>query len=188
MKIADENRLTEDEVIRKAEQVWPEALGAVLDLIVAIIRELPTTRPAELPRMADCARWVTAAEKALGWESGSFIKAIRENRQQAVEICLDASPLVQVIAEVTKNAPFHGTATELLASMSTWAVEHSFKTKLPKDASTLGTQIRRLAPALEGAGYTIEFGTGSKRWINIVNPKQTAGKKDSPSKTRTALG
>ena len=187
-RIADEDRLTEDEVIRKAEQFWPEALGAVFDLVAAIMRELPNTCPVSLPRMADSAKWVTAAEKALEWEPGTFIKAYGDNRRDAVEICLDASPLVQVIAGITEHSPFLGTPTELYDRMLEWIREHNVNAKMPRNASMLGSEIRRLAPALDAIGYKVEFGSGKHRWIRIVNPNEGPNPDETSSKTKNALG
>ena len=44
--------------------------------------------------MADFARWVVAAEPALGWPAGSFLKAYTGNRDAIHEIALDAAVIV----------------------------------------------------------------------------------------------
>ena len=138
--------------------------------------------------MADSARWVTAAEQSLGWAPGTFIEAFTSNRREAVEICLDASPLVQVIACVTEHSPFRGTPTELYNCMSTWILGHQTSARMPRNASVLGTEIRRLAPALEAVGYTVAFGPGKQRWIEIINPNQSADASGTESKTKKSLG
>jgi hypothetical protein len=60
-------RRTEAELSREFERARPRILGALLDAASGAQRELPNTRLAEHPRMADFAVWVTAAETALGW-------------------------------------------------------------------------------------------------------------------------
>ncbi len=63
------------------ERARPGILGALCDAVAAALGRLPETNLAELPRMADFARWVTAAEPALPWESGRFVGAYARNRQ-----------------------------------------------------------------------------------------------------------
>ena len=45
-----------------------QILGALFDAVSGALRELPSTKLSSLPRMADFALWVTASEKALGWQ------------------------------------------------------------------------------------------------------------------------
>ena len=54
----------------------PGILGALLDAHSVAIRNLPTVHLDSLPRMADFVHWVTAAEPALGWRTGTFIGCI----------------------------------------------------------------------------------------------------------------
>ncbi len=64
--IRDEERRSEDEMYAAFEQVRPRILGALLDAVATALRELPNVKLPGLPRMADFALWVTAAETALG--------------------------------------------------------------------------------------------------------------------------
>jgi hypothetical protein len=47
--------------------------------------------------MADFAVWVTAAEPALRWENGAFLKAYFANRKTAVENALDGDVVVETL-------------------------------------------------------------------------------------------
>src|SRR5262249_16086930 len=83
---------------RKTERVmkalWakkaPRILGALLDAVVAALAERHTVKLSKLPRMADLAEWVCAAEKHLGWKRGSFIEAFDLNRENAVQMEVDS--------------------------------------------------------------------------------------------------
>ena len=92
----------------------------------------PTVRRFRLlrmPRMADFARWATAAEPALGWPAGTFLRAYAGARESAVDLALEASPVAVEIRRFVDGRGvevWEGTATELLAAQwisgnpSTW--------------------------------------------------------------------
>src|SRR5262245_40510979 len=73
--IADSDRLPESEIWQAFNSAAPGILGALLDIIAVALCRLPTVRPAALPRMADWARWVTAAEPACEWSDGDLLCA-----------------------------------------------------------------------------------------------------------------
>jgi hypothetical protein len=50
-------------------------LAGLLGAVSTALANLATVRLAELPRMADFAKWVSAAEPALGWTQGAFMEA-----------------------------------------------------------------------------------------------------------------
>src|SRR3546814_20193809 len=64
--IPDDQRRTEREYWTTFNQHRPSLLGALLDAASAALRELPNVRLPRVPRMADFAEWVTAAEPGLG--------------------------------------------------------------------------------------------------------------------------
>ena len=49
--------------------------------------------------MADFAEWIVAAEPALPWASGDFLKAYQGNQQDANDLTLEASPVAQAVRE-----------------------------------------------------------------------------------------
>src|SRR5262249_48386394 len=73
----------EAELWAEFEEARPRILGALLDVVAGALRELPAVKLPRHPRMADFAVWATAAETALGWERGSFLKAYSGNRAES---------------------------------------------------------------------------------------------------------
>ena len=69
----------------------------------------------------DCGDVVTqfaAAERALGWPSGSFMAAYTGNRESANELALDASPVGPPLLDLLQDeGAFSGTASELLEKL-----------------------------------------------------------------------
>ncbi|MGH9428884.1 MAG: hypothetical protein ACRD2L_21575, partial [Terriglobia bacterium] len=154
------------------EAVHAHILGALLDVIAAILRNLPHVRLKRLPRMADFALWITAAEPALGWKPGTFLKTYALNRAMANDIVLDASSVAAALQLLVGFGPWAGTAQDLLEKLSTLLPEKDVKVKSwPKSALALSNTLRRLAPSLRVAGIDISFsrasGKNSKRIITI---------------------
>jgi putative DNA primase/helicase len=136
----------------------------VFDTVAGALREIENVRIKELPRMADFAEWATAAELALGWDAGSFMKSYTKNRAEADEVAIESSPIGPLICEIAENG-FQGTATELLARLNAEASDELKKSKSwPRNEKKLGSHIKRLAPNLREAGYVVERAVPGRRF------------------------
>ena len=78
--IPPEKKRTERMFYRELEAVRPRVLGALLDAASAALRNLDRVELRELPRMADFAVWVAAAEEAL---PGHRVHSLRPTRATA---------------------------------------------------------------------------------------------------------
>jgi hypothetical protein len=172
--ILDEARMTEADFWPRFEQDQPAILGALLDAVVVALRRLREVDLPGLPRMADFAKWVTAAEPAFGWPEGSFLEAYRRNRQEAHESALESSPLTKHLENlVSDKEPWEGTATVLLEALNEIAGERATRQRnWPHVANDLSGKLKRLAPNLEAIGIQVEFsqtaGKNSKKIIRIT--------------------
>jgi hypothetical protein len=116
--IPEENRLTENALRAKLEQIQPKFLGAILNSVSQTLKALPHTNPKQLPRMADFAKWAIASETALGLAPGSFLSAYGDNRATAHETALESSPVAIAIQSLMKDCQFwKGTAADLLTEL-----------------------------------------------------------------------
>ena len=79
------------------ERARPGILGALCDAVASALRRWPEIDLAKRPRMADFGRWVTAAEPALEWERGSFIKAYWANLEETAREAMQDDPVVQCL-------------------------------------------------------------------------------------------
>jgi len=133
-------------------------LGEFLNAVSTALRNLPTTQLDELPRMADFAKFATAAAPALG--SIDVLEQYAQQREESMQTLFESSKLAQVLVSV---APFEGTATELLSAIDNVIDEETRKDKYwPKTANRLSTAVRRLAPVLAAQGVLIDRAKGSK--------------------------
>jgi hypothetical protein len=173
--IPDNMRRAEVEYNKAFAQVESQILGALLDVVVVGLKQLPSVKCSELPRMADFARWIVACSPALGWTDNYFLDAFKENRKHMGDQLLDSDPVVPVLMSVLDTYPeLEITATELLNTLRGWGlcdskaeVARTRQGGWPKGARALSVHLRRIAPLLRNEGIEFEFGSRDKRAIRI---------------------
>lgn len=150
----------------------PAALGALLDLLAAVLEELPTVHPERLPRMADFARLLAALDVVTGWTTlPDYLDRAAEGQRQVV----DADPLAAAVFTLLDGQAvgWTGTPTDLHDALTTtYTAQHGQYGPLPKDwptARTLTGRLRRIAPALRDHGVTItEQRTMTARLVHLT--------------------
>jgi hypothetical protein len=183
--ISEAKRRSEEEFWAEFELVRPKILGAALDAVVGALGRVGTIRLASLPRMADFARFVTAAEPALGWKDGTFLSAYRSNRASAHELALDADPVAGALQELVSAVTpvWEGQATALLIRLGEIAGETAMRQpSWPKAAHSLSNRLERLAPNLRAVGIEITRDrSGAKRTIRVSKAGTAASPASRPS-------
>ena len=132
----------------------------LLDAVSCALRNVESVQLDELPRRADFATWVTAAEEALGWEPGSFMAAHAGNYQAATEALLEADPVADAVMRLLTfermskgSDQWQGTSAELLVGLSGQVGDDVKRTKSwPKAPHILSRHLNRLAPSLREVG------------------------------------
>ena len=172
--IPDHERRTKEQVWEGFRKAHPRILGALLDAAAHALRTLPDVKPDALPRMADFALWAIAAEPALGLAAGEFLRAYRDNRQDAHGQALDACPIVEPLERfMSDKSEWAGTATDLHKALEDKTTEgQKARPGWPKDGTRLSGQLKRIAPNLRSRGLDIkqsrEPGGQRKRLITIA--------------------
>jgi hypothetical protein len=161
----------------------PGILGAALDAVSEGLRKEADTRLAELPRMADFAKWIVAAEPALPWEAGAFLATYTKNRQEATALTLEASLVGQLVVTFAHGQPkpWTGTAGDLLAELTTLAGDKlAKKREWPSNPKLLSDALRRLASTLRVVGVDVEFHPRGKRGRLLTISAQTGTTEPRP--------
>jgi hypothetical protein len=96
-KIPKEQRLPEDVFWHNFNKAAPSIFGALLDGVVAALANIDGVELTETPRMADFAKWVTAAEGAFGWVQGTILSAYLRNRRNADLDGLEADAVASLV-------------------------------------------------------------------------------------------
>jgi hypothetical protein len=158
-RIKEQDYLTETRFWPEFEAAWPRLLGALLDALSTALRRENEVSLEQPSRMVDFATWVVAAEPALPWEPGRFVKAYSANRTSANEIALEASPVATELERfLAETSYWSGNYKDLLAELEKRASEAIKQLESwPKSPRGLSGELRRLAPNLRAAGIEIEF-------------------------------
>nr|MBA3778907.1 hypothetical protein [Chloroflexota bacterium] len=183
-RIPDDRRQDEAQFWAAFDREQPAILGALLHGVSGAISRLDQVQLERAPRMADFAHWVVAAEPALGWPAGSFLKAYRGNRDAIHEIALDAAVIVPPLRTLLESGEFVGTATELLDRLAGIVGESATRRKgWPGNATSLSRELARIAPNLRSVGIEVEKRREShgRRLIAIRTAPETPSPASPPS-------
>lgn len=141
--------------------------GAILDALVAILQQRNDVADVYQSRLAEAEAWVSAGEKALGWEAGTFSRLLHENQEEAAEehFQLDtfAQALLKMLQKQLKRPDYDsakplwaGTATSLLRQVNLHAEPDDLRTDAwPKQPIAVGMRLRRMAHALRLQHFTV---------------------------------
>jgi hypothetical protein len=144
----------ERELFEGFEAARPRILGALLTAVSASLRNVSSVNINERLRMIDAATWVTAAEESLAWTEGSFLAAMKENADEAVEQVFDASLVAGPIMDLVRDVEvWDGTASELLEEISRRAPGPIVSSRYwPNTPRLLANELRRLSPDFRKRG------------------------------------
>ena len=175
--IAEDARDPQEDLLAAFEAKRPLILGALFDAVSGALRNIDRVKVERAPRMADLAKWITAAEPSLGWEKGKFLNVYRENRREVIETSFEADAVAVAIKDYILAEHSEGwTATDLLAALNNRVSDAVRRSKLwPLSAQGLGNRIDRVAPLLRNKGFVVERRHSGQRHIIIKPPDAAAG-------------
>ena len=167
--------LTWDEhvVNQRFALVRPAIFGALCDLAVNGLRNLPTVQLAKLPRMADSAKWITAC-----LSNDGFLRHQELNEAKAVDLGLESSHTAQLLGALlkSKGKRWKGTCGELLQALRLISYDLGSYGKMPESPRGLGSRLRRDAPAIRKAwGVDIQFTMIGGRTMVVMEPLPQVG-------------
>jgi hypothetical protein len=143
--------------------------------------------------MADFTIWAMAGEEALGLQPGEFRRAYAENRGEAVEESLEASPIYRPLSEAFHGEVWwEGTASELLDYLNQKATDAEKKQYgWPKNPKKVGNIMKRLAPSLRKVGWEVKTGlrgSGGRRVIRIERAGEVSSQTSQTPQTAENTG
>ena len=173
---------------REFEIALPKLVGAIMDALATGLKNLPKTKPANLPRMADYAIWGTACELAYT-EPGNLMRALGLARTESVEDVLEASVVAQVLRGHLQTKVFgtewKTTAGAMYAALKATATEMEVakSDRWPSDGQRLLRELMNVAPALREVGIEIRRGNRQRGNRPLIITHPGMGKTASPAST-----
>ncbi len=183
-RITEQGRRTEAELDAQWHQLHPHLFGALLDLTARVKAVSATLRLGSSPRMADFALVLAAVDKALGTTG---LARYAEQASTMATDTLDSEPFLVALRSPSLSNIFEGTAAELLTAArpteDTWRPPRGW----PGNARQVTSLLKRNAPALRSAGWTItDLGNENKqhaaRW-RIDRPEKACSDRSPTSPT-----
>jgi len=147
-QIPDSQRRPESELWRDFRLAQPRILGAMLDAEVKALERIDDIKLDRLPRMADFAKWITAAEPSLAWAPGQFMEVYSTNRLDAIGEVLQDDPVADLARSL---ADWEGTAAEFLEELNRRNPELQLRKGWYGKPRQVSDHLKRLAPALRRA-------------------------------------
>lgn len=148
-----EMRVSERDIEAGFQEAHPQLLGGLMRLCSLVLGELPRTRLAHAPRMADFAQVLAALDTVLGWDGaalGSYLAMLESSHLDVIE----GNPVAQhLLAYLEDAGEWSGSAGDLLAALEARFGDTSRPSDWPKNARGLTSQLTRLNPALRGVGW-----------------------------------
>src|SRR5262249_50148593 len=155
--ISEDRRKTDQALWSEFDKACPKIIGALLDLMVRGLRQLPHTRLDRLPRMADFALWGTACER----KDRAFMQAYDGNRASAVEVVLEhdlAATAVRTRMPRRGEQEGSGTSSALLLALNGVIDEAQRRGRdWPTSPASLSGRLRRAATNLRKVGIEVTF-------------------------------
>ena len=118
-------------------------------------------------------RLAAAAAPAFGWTAADFLRAYKENQEEAIDRVLEADPVAEAVIEfarqayswaadpadpTARNRVWKATASTLLTEIGKLVPEDTRRERSwPKDATRLAGCLRRAAPALRTKVIKVDF-------------------------------
>lgn len=148
----------------------PFILGALLDAVSCALGRIDSVNLSEAPRMADFAKWVVAAEPALGWPQGAFLDSYGANRARSDQAAIEGNPVaLAILSLMDGRTHWSGTATDLRQTLrdrfpALTEDSHSF----PRSEARFGAALRRVQPILRRQGLNISFNRTGKVGMRMI--------------------
>ena len=174
-RISNSERRTDAQMLAKLQEVGPGIMGWLCGLIANILSAGDLLTPTTLPRLADFAAWIAAAEPFLGWPPGHFEAIYRRNRDEANQLTLDACPIGRPTVRFAQTVgSWCATATDLLVEVRKYADKVETRNPdWPRSPKALSEALRRITKNLQALGIEVSFrresGGNRDRLIKITS-------------------
>lgn len=168
--IPADKRIPEQELWRQWEAEKPALFGALCNAVSVAMRNMPSVQLKSYPRMADFAKFIVAAEPALPWECGMFLKAYENNRLGIIDNAIDADPVASAVVKLVQAyGGWKCTPSDMLSTLGQFVSPDIRRLNIwPRTANSLSGQLKRCATFLRAQNIEISFGKQQgQRYIAI---------------------
>ena len=177
-EIDDENRRTEEEILREFNVLRPKLLTFIFDALAKANKIKSTINIKKLPRMADFSIWGEAIARALGYKEYEFLNAYYNNIGFQNNEVIESNPLAFAIKKLVEQQQpstslmFEGAPIDLLEKLNQIASEERIdisQREWPKDRKWIVKRINIIKTNLQkGLGIKISIDRNTKNNTSII--------------------
>lgn len=179
VRISGKKRRTEAELWEAFNNVKPEILSGIFDILSRAMKIKPGLKLQMLPRMADFTQWGYAIAEALGYNGLEFLDVyyanIEAQNREAIAGSLVGEALLKFMEDIDN---WEGTATELLVELEKVAedMKISIKTRSwPKNGQSLSRKLNTLRTNFQEEGINFDVNhDGKKRILSITKAMENS--------------
>jgi hypothetical protein len=170
--IAPDRRRTETEINASYHDCRPFVFGALLDVLAAVLAELPNVDVAGLPRMADFARVLAALDRAAPeLTNGNALASYLGQSGRLADDVIEGDPFGEALRRMLDaEGSWCGRASDLLKKLEP---EHPAR-GWPGTARGVSARLLRLVPALRQIGWTVDIPSERTNHGRVISISKTA--------------
>lgn len=180
--LTGQTRMPEIVLWEQWNALLPYTFGLFCTAVSAALRNLENVQLPQLPRMADFTKWIVAAEEALPWERGTFMRVYEANRSRLIDTAIESDPVATSIKnfmvslkQTSGKNIWCGSPSTLDTILPSFAPGNSARTKVwPQAPNALSDRLRRAKTSLRERGIEIKRGKSGNRFITITSTEDTA--------------
>jgi hypothetical protein len=147
--IPPERRRSERQLDAEYRALRAPMLGALLDLLAAVLARIDSVETPLLPRMADFARVLAAMDAVLGTDA---LGAYTRQADRIADDVIESDPVGSRLASwAIERGEWSGSASDLLAAIQPADAGRDW----PRTGRGMAARLKRLAPALELLGVRV---------------------------------
>lgn len=172
-RIKENKRMPEEILDEKFNNILPNVLGDIFNILSKALAIYPTVNLAEYPRMADFSRYGFAIAEAIDKGKGvEFINTYKQNIKLATESAVQENPVLNALKEFAENKKYwRGTMTELLNELQKIVrnlyINKTLPASFPNNANSLSRMIKTHKHELKNLDINVDIGRTTNRYIEI---------------------
>ena len=148
-----EKIIPQRELEKRFEELQPKLFGYLCLCIQEALKEKKIDL--DFPDLADFCEWIAKASPCFFMTGKEFVSMLNENRKQVAMEIIEGNLIVSLLQKKLEASEIYEvTASQMLEDLKK---ECGDQKGLPKDARTLGKEVKRLASDLEAIGIKTNF-------------------------------
>ncbi|MGW2092072.1 hypothetical protein [Promicromonospora sukumoe] len=170
-RITEDRRRPESQLLTAWESAWPRVFGALLSQVRAAKARVRSVRLEAMPRMADFAMVLAALDQIHGTDS---LTAYADQANSAALDAVTSDPFLAALAEAITE-PWQGSAADLHALVQPDGLPPR---SWPRSVRAVAGVLKRNAPALRSAGWTVDdLGARNRQKVTVwaLTPPEVVG-------------